>query len=908
MNLKNKIIDNYFKVKNIIMNKKILISIIFVSIFFLSTNQAIAYNGVCGTADGATLPYSATSWGGLTACEIGAASGFSWPGAGKTVNYSCLGGGIPVGTNDSCSVSREAFVCSTASNCSTKVCQVASCSSNTCSYTNAVNGTSCSGGVCYSGSCVDPDTSSGACSASGNTWFAADDYFNLSADKNCCGNDSDEYSRPTLSSYQSGGVTVYCTPSSRNECTNADSCPDCGKFVPAYVSYSDYQNLACSDGWTCVKSQNAGGFASWMTKPCSGAPVISSFTATTPITLGQSTTLTYTVSGNATACTASTTSTGAGTWTGTKGYIDGTYVYSDPPTITPTTTGTKTYKISCSNTGGTVEKTVDVVVNNTTTTCLTGYFLYNGVCTANPIGFYDEPLTCTNGTLKAVGWAFDGNDVPASINVNFYNGTTATTLLGSVLANQSSADVTAYFATLGQTVTGNHRFVWERTGMAAGTYTVSAFAQNTGAGANTNLGAKTVTCGTTPPPTYSCSPSSFSNATICSGDDTVTANTTSTLVSACTTATKCEFTCNSGYSLSGGACVADVVTYSCTNMPTGGEAWDSEENDGLSADKDWVYAVADTSVKCQYKCKEGYVRYNNTCVAGPTLSFYITKPAPTEQKYIKKPENYVHVDGLILGSSAEFTYKVAGTTTYPTTSCEASVTPVGGGNWTGAQSYSDGTHVSPPIQPSAIGNYTYTLTCYNSVGAYTTRTVGIRVIQSTTPNNPPTAEIFQPTALDAVTLSSTGPVTFEGRGTGLEAGETITDWRWFNDPTACTALDPTAYTSIFPMASTFPYTFPSDGTYNFCLRVKDSRGAWSLAPDNLAITINIPIIPTYGCVNLNNCSLPGNCGNPVPLTCTDGSNPVADSFCNSGAGCGNTTCSPCPTTPPTGNWKEVTPS
>lgn len=57
-------------------------------------------------------------------------------------------------------------------------------------------------------------------------------------------------------------------------------------------------------------------------------------------------------------------------------------------------------------------------------------------------------------------------------------------------------------------------------------------------------------------PVYSCTGTVPSNAQLCSGDDTgLTATTTRTLVASCGTP-KCEYTCSSGYQLSGGVCVS----------------------------------------------------------------------------------------------------------------------------------------------------------------------------------------------------------------------------------------------------------------------------------------------------------------------------------------------------------------
>lgn len=57
------------------------------------------------------------------------------------------------------------------------------------------------------------------------------------------------------------------------------------------------------------------------------------------------------------------------------------------------------------------------------------------------------------------------------------------------------------------------------------------------------------------PPTFSCTGIAPTNATLCASDDTgLSANTARTLVNSCGAA-KCEYTCNSGYQISGGVCV-----------------------------------------------------------------------------------------------------------------------------------------------------------------------------------------------------------------------------------------------------------------------------------------------------------------------------------------------------------------
>ena len=66
--------------------------------------------------------------------------------------------------------------------------------------------------------------------------------------------------------------------------------------------------------------------------------------ATTPIMLGESTTITYTVK-NAASCIASTYPEGAGNWSGIIPSNDGTHVIN----VTPTTSGVKHYAITCSD-------------------------------------------------------------------------------------------------------------------------------------------------------------------------------------------------------------------------------------------------------------------------------------------------------------------------------------------------------------------------------------------------------------------------------------------------------------------------------------------------------------------------------------------------------------------------------
>ncbi|MCF7812026.1 DUF4215 domain-containing protein [Candidatus Gracilibacteria bacterium] len=93
-----------------------------------------------------------------------------------------------------------------------------------------------------------------------------------------------------------------------------------------------------------------------------------------------------------------------------------------------------------------------------------------------------------------------------------------------------------------------------------------------------------------------------SNATLCSGDasNIIGGDVTKTLVSSCTSGTKCEYTCNQGYIKSGSSCVLN--TRSCSILHgTGQQTWDPEINS-------WGTCTPTS-------CDSGYQISGNQCVA-----------------------------------------------------------------------------------------------------------------------------------------------------------------------------------------------------------------------------------------------------------------------------------------------------
>ncbi len=75
---------------------------------------------------------------------------------------------------------------------------------------------------------------------------------------------------------------------------------------------------------------------------CSPVPTVSLSASPTSVTLGNSSTLTWTTNDLNAVCSASTASAGAGSWSGSS-------TGSGSRSVTPTTTGTKYYSVSCSN-------------------------------------------------------------------------------------------------------------------------------------------------------------------------------------------------------------------------------------------------------------------------------------------------------------------------------------------------------------------------------------------------------------------------------------------------------------------------------------------------------------------------------------------------------------------------------
>lgn len=119
------------------------------------------------------------------------------------------------------------------------------------------------------------------------------------------------------------------------------------------------------------------------------------------------------------------------------------------------------------------------------------------------------------------------------------------------------------------------------------------------------------TCTSPMVPSYSCTGSTPSNSIGCSGDESgLTAPASKKLVSACTVADKCEFTCSSGYQYQNVFGIASCVpvSYSCLGPTPANSSICSGDDIGLTADATKFVKPACTSqTKCEYTCNSGYV-------------------------------------------------------------------------------------------------------------------------------------------------------------------------------------------------------------------------------------------------------------------------------------------------------------
>ena len=113
--------------------------------------------------------------------------------------------------------------------------------------------------------------------------------------------------------------------------------------------------------------------------------------------------------------------------------------------------------------------------------------------------------------------------------------------------------------------------------------------------------------------TYSCTGTNPTNATLCTGDNqSLIANAANQMVGTCSSGTKCEYTCNSGYGLVNGACVA----FACTGNIPANATLCTGDNQSLTANAaNQIVSTCNSGTKCEYTCNSNYALVNGACVA-----------------------------------------------------------------------------------------------------------------------------------------------------------------------------------------------------------------------------------------------------------------------------------------------------
>jgi hypothetical protein len=316
--------------------------------------------------------------------------------------------------------------------------------------------------------------------------------------------------------------------------------------TPAWPSSSTY----CSSGtnttspafpapnnsvsWTCAGSGGGSNDYCTATRSNISSPSLSFWANPSTITLGDSTSLRYSVSG-ATSCTASTSSFGAGSWSGWRSYSNGTHYYS----VTPTYPGAKTYKLSCSNSGGTtIRHTYLTVVPSPT--CSVSY----------------NKSSITSGESATLTWS-STNDADGKME---YTCTNFENVNNSVLEYNEigrSGTIGDYNATATWDSLGNN------------TSETCTFTAENSAGATANCSDTLIV---NAPGIYSCQsiPPIPDYASAWGSDEYDAINNTTNWTYSPTDdpATKCQYRCNTGYTWNGSACVNPQFSFEAVDPIT----------------------------------------------------------------------------------------------------------------------------------------------------------------------------------------------------------------------------------------------------------------------------------------------------------------------------------------------------
>lgn len=116
-------------------------------------------------------------------------------------------------------------------------------------------------------------------------------------------------------------------------------------------------------------------------------------------------------------------------------------------------------------------------------------------------------------------------------------------------------------------------------------------------------------------PTYQCIGTIPANAVLIPGDDQgLTANTPRKLVASNTSA-KCEYTCKPGFVNLMGTCSPLTTPKQCIGTVPANAVLIPGDDQGLTVDTPRKLVASNTSAKCEYLCAEGFKYEKGKCVA-----------------------------------------------------------------------------------------------------------------------------------------------------------------------------------------------------------------------------------------------------------------------------------------------------
>lgn len=245
----------------------------------------------------------------------------------------------------------------------------------------------------------------------------------------------------------------------------------------------------------------------------------------------------------------------------------------------------------------------------------------------------------------------------------------------------------------------------ERNGVASSAYAQSMCAVTISLAGATTGGAQ-----------YSCTGTLPTNASSYTGDETGLTGNTARSFNALGTSAKCEYSCNSGYTWSGSACVASVN--SCTGTLPANAVTHSGDTTGLTANTPRAYSAVGTAAKCEFYCSAGYSWSGSSC--SPSTGFSCTGHVPTNAVFYSNDDAGLTASldwknsATNTGRKCEFACTKTGFTSYSmgTGNCESPQTPNGPGPRQGESTYPRVDMVA--TNPNPIGATTITWTPVNN--------------------------------------------------------------------------------------------------------------------------------------------------------------------------------------------------